>query len=196
MDSKLEKSKDSYTGYRPRDRAPDVPRSYQSFLRSRTSRSPRVLDLLARFEALKMPHSSETDTGGRKTPFRSYGQWAQEIGPRVRDALAGKLEVPPQAPSTEAWLTYALYWARSQLSLEDIIHFADVVGHSIPNADEIAWTLLRLNRRKWLSLRNDSYGLTAQGRLVVDSVTGKGNLRENIERLKQWTVAHPPPNAE
>jgi hypothetical protein len=136
------------------------------------------------------------DNKGRKTPFQSYDQWVEEIGPRVRAALAGTFKVPAQHPSTEAWLTYALYWGRSQLSLRDIIYNADVVDHNIANAEEIAWTLLRLSRRKWLSLQENSYGLTAEGRREVERVIDRGNPRESIERLKEWMLAHPPPNAE
>jgi hypothetical protein len=172
---------------------PFVSKSDQPLLCKRTPRSRGVLELLARVEALMMSGRSVKNKTGETTSLQSYVKWAQEIAPRVLAALSGKVEVPEQRPSTEAWLTYALYWKDSQLSLEDMIRYADVVGHSIPNALEISWALLRLRKRGWLSIQKDSYGLTDEGRRAVGGIVGSGDLRKRIERLEEWTSAHPPP---
>jgi hypothetical protein len=125
-------------------------------------------------------------------PFHSYSQWAKKIAPQVQAALAGERDIPVQRPLTEAWLTYALFWNESPLSLEDVIQNADTVGHAIPNPEEIAWAFLRLRQRGWLSEQGKSFALTAEGRRSVEGVAGKGNFRERFERLIEWVLAHPP----
>ena len=143
-----------------------------------------------------MPRSEAQGKGDSERPFRSYRQWAERIAPRVQAALAGKQEVPPQPPFTEAWLTYALYWRESPMSLEEVIFRADSVNHAVPNPEEIAWAFIRLRKRGWLSVQGDSYALTAEGRRAVESIVDNGDLWEQIERLEQWTLAHPMPGDE
>jgi len=112
----------------------------------------------------------------------------------VKAVLAGEQEVPPQPPFTEAWLTYALYWGESPLSLENVIFHADSINHAVPNPEEIAWAFLSLRKRGWLSTQGTLYALTAEGRRAVESIAGKGDLWEQIDRLEEWTLAHPPPS--
>ena len=68
---------------------------------------------------------------------------------------------------------------------------ADIVGHSLPSAEEVAWTLLMLKDRGWLSIRGELYALTAEGRSIVQSIVGNGNLRERTQRLEEWISTHP-----
>jgi len=127
-------------------------------------------------------------------PFHSYRQWAEKITPQVRAALAGERDTPVQRPFTEAWLSYALFWGEPPLSLEEVIASADALNHDIPGPDEIAWAFLRLRKRGWLAFPDDdSYALTAEGRVAIEGIVGKGGVYEKMECLEQWTVAHPPP---
>ncbi len=48
-----------------------------------------------------------------------------------------------------------------------------------------------LKDRGWLSIQGDLYGLTAEGRSIVQSIVGNGNLRERTQRLKEWISTHP-----
>jgi len=126
-------------------------------------------------------------------PFDSYRQWAKKIGPQVQAALTGERDISVQRPFTETWLTYALFWRESPLSLEEVIASADALNNDIPGPEEIAWAFLRLRKRGWLSEHEGSHGLTAEGRRAVESIVGKGGVYEKMERLEQWTIAHPPP---
>jgi len=126
---------------------------------------------------------------GRPSP---YYHWADEMGPQVEEALAGDREVLPQAPFTEAWITYALFWEQSPIPLEDIIGNADAVNVLIPTADEIAWAFLRLKKRGWLVVQGNLYGLTAEGRRSIETIVGKdGGVLEQAERLHAWMMSHP-----
>ena len=49
-----------------------------------------------------------------------------------------------------------------------------------------------LKDRGWLSIQGDLYGLTAEGRRVVESVVGHGSLKERTRRLTEWMSTHPP----
>jgi len=127
---------------------------------------------------------------GRPSP---YYHWADEMLPRVKDALAGSREVPPQAPFSEAWITYALFWSQSPIPLRDVIGNADAINVLIPTADEIAWAFLRLRKRGWLVVQGNLYGLTAEGRNAIETIVGKeGGVLEQAERLEGWMLAHPP----
>ncbi len=151
-------------------------------------------------EALTMPRSKAQGNEGSEepsAPFQSYRQWAEKIAPQVQAALAGECVVAPQRPLTEAWLTFAFYWGSSEpLPLEGVISRADMVNHDIPSAEEVAWAFLRIKKRGWLSVQGDSYALTAEGRRVVQGIAGKGGLYEQMERLEEWTLTHPPPGDE
>jgi hypothetical protein len=122
----------------------------------------------------------------------NYSEFAGEISPRLRAALAGEVEVPQQAAFSEAWLSYALFYYERLLSLEEVIESADAVNHGIPKVDEVAWAFLRLRKRGWLVVQGDLYGLTAEGRRTIKTVVAQGG----VERLKEWVSAHPPPSEE
>jgi hypothetical protein len=133
------------------------------------------------------------DLGGvRLMPERwvseNYREFAEEIGPRLRTALAGERDVPPQKPFVEAWLGYSLYYYDKLLSLEEVIESADAINHGIPNPDEVAWAFLGLRNRGWLSVQGDMYGLTPEGRLAINTIVVQGSL----ERLNGWISSHPP----
>jgi len=121
-----------------------------------------------------------------------YSQWSRQIAPYVQAAVAAKVQVPRQTVSAEVWLTFALYWEGSKKTLENLVRDADVVGHSLPSAEEIAWTLLSLRNRGWLSIQGDLYALTTEGMHTVESVVGKGSLKERIQRLTGWISSHSP----
>jgi len=122
--------------------------------------------------------------------FESYSQWAEEVAPRLHAALEGRLEIPQQAPFSEAWLGYSLFYYNRLLSLEEVIESADAINHGIPNPDEIAWAFLRLRNRGWLVVQEDSFGLSTEGRREIDTIVSHGNLR----RLTDWISTHPPPS--
>jgi len=73
---------------------------------------------------------------------------------------------------------------------------ADGIEHAVPNPEEIAWGFLRLRTRGWLVEQEDRYGLTREGRRVIESVVGEGTVLDRMERLEVWTLAHPPPSDE
>jgi len=141
---------------------------------------------------------TSTGTAGGKAPkeppvLQSYRQWAETIGPWVRAALAGEVEVPSQRPGTEAWPAYALYWEEPPpLSLEGVLHYMDAIGHDIPTPEQLAWALLRLRKRGWLSEQGDSYALTTEGRHAVERIVGKGSLRDEMMRLREWILTQSP----
>lgn len=120
----------------------------------------------------------------------TYHEWSRQVAPYVQAAVAGKVQVPPQPVSAEVWLTYALYWERSRKTLEELIRDADVVGHSLPSAEEIAWTLLSLRNRGWLIAQGDRFGITAEGVQIIESVVGNGSLRERYQHLTAWISNH------
>lgn len=137
--------------------------------------------------------SSDTDSGDTvEKALEVYSQWSRQIAPYVQAAVAGKIQVPRQPVSAEVWLTFALYWEGSKKTLENLIRDADVVGHSLPSAEEIAWTLLSLRNRGWLSIQGDLFGLTTEGMRTVETVVDSGSLKERIQRLTAWTSSHSP----
>ncbi|OGS59821.1 MAG: hypothetical protein A3K59_09575 [Euryarchaeota archaeon RBG_19FT_COMBO_69_17] len=128
--------------------------------------------------------------------FQSYRQWAEEVAPQLHAALSGEREISPQLPRTEAWLALCLFFGDSPLPLRDVIQMADGIEHAVPNPEEIAWGFLRLRTRGWLVEQEDRYGLTREGRRVIESVVGEGTVLDRMERLEVWTLAHPPPSDE
>lgn len=122
-----------------------------------------------------------------------YSQWSRQIAPYVQAALAGKVQVPPQSVSAEVWLTLAMFWERTNKTLENLICDADLVGHLLPSAEEVGWTLLRLRKRGWLSIQHGLYGLTREGINIIEGVVKKGSLREQYHRLTKWIATHSPP---
>jgi hypothetical protein len=128
--------------------------------------------------------------------FQSYRQWAEEVAPQLQAAFLGEREIPPQPPRTEAWLALCLFLGESPLPLKDVIEMADGIEHAVPNPEEIAWGFLRLKRRGWLLEQGNMYGLTVEGRRMIESVVGEGTVLDRVERLEVWTSAHPPPGDE
>ncbi len=136
--------------------------------------------------------NTDDDQKSVEKALEVYKQWSRQIAPYVDAAVAGKVEVPRQTVSAEVWITLALYWEGSNKTLENLVRDADVVGHSLPSAEEIGWTLLMLKDRGWLSNQRNLYGLTEEGMHVVESVVGEGSsLREQYRRLTEWVSSHP-----
>ena len=120
-----------------------------------------------------------------------YQEWAQKVAPLVRAALTGEKRIPRQLSQPEAILTLALYWVESPLSLEEFIAYADALDHAIPDEEEIAWTFVQNQRRGWLLVEGDKFGLTTEGRRIVSDIVGQGDVHEMIGRLRKWFKAHP-----
>lgn len=120
-----------------------------------------------------------------------YHEWAQKAAPLVKAALAGQERIPKQLSQPEAILTLALFWNESPVSLDEYIAYADALDHSIPGEEEIAWTFVQIQKRGWLLVEDDRYGLTPEGRRVLSEVVGKGDVREMIAGLKRWFKANP-----
>jgi hypothetical protein len=149
-------------------------------------------------EALKSIGCHQTDIDHalqEAASSKSQRYWDDKIGPKLQAALAGEYEVPPQQPFTEAWLAYALYLGELPLPLKDIVDMADFINHAIPNPDEIAWAFLRLRKRGWLAEKGGLYGLTPEGRLVIEGIVGESGVLDRVERLKEWTLVHSPPDS-
>lgn len=128
--------------------------------------------------------------------IENYRDMADPIRPVLKSALAGEREVLPQKPFVEAWLGYALHCYGRLQTLEEVIASADAINHAIPNADEIAWAFLRLRRRGWLLIKDDSYGFTPKGRREIDSVVRGVTYHHSFEVLERWILNHPPPGEE
>ncbi len=128
--------------------------------------------------------------------IENYRDMADPIRPVLKSTLAGEREVLPQKPFVEAWLGYALYCHARLQTLEEVVASADAINHAIPNADEIAWAFLRLRKRGWLLIKDDSYGLTPEGRREIDSVVRGVTYHHSFEVLERWILNHPPPGEE
>lgn len=158
--------------------------------------SPRPMAIGHLIEVLKSIGCQQTDIDHalqEAAAIQSQRYWDSEIGAKLGAALAGECDVPPQQPFTEAWLAYALFLGDSLLSLKDVVDIADSINHALPNTDEIAWAFLRLRKRGWLAEQGGQYGLTAEGRRAIGDIVSKGNVLDQVEQLKEWTLAHPPP---
>jgi len=119
--------------------------------------------------------------------------WDDEILPKVKAALAGTYEVPPQPPFTEAWLAYTLFDMMEPLvPLRDVVDTADALNHATPNADEIAWAFLMMMRRGWLVEKDDLFGLTDEGRHAIRDIVGEAGMYDQMKRLEDWTQQHSP----
>ena len=138
-----------------------------------------------------MPTLGTDNTDTVKRALEVYVKRSQQIAPYVQAAVVGEIQVPRQSMPSEVWLTFALFWEGSHKTLENLVRDADIVGHSLPSAEEVAWTLLMLKDRGWLSIRGELYALTAEGRSIVQSIVGNGNLRERTQRLEEWISTHP-----
>lgn len=120
-----------------------------------------------------------------------YRHWAERVTPLVCSALDGSRMITPQSPSVEAWLTYALFIRDTEVALEELIEAADFISHLIPNPDEISWTLLQLRKRGWLVEHEGTYGLTANGRGLIQEIVTSGELLEELDELEAWILMHP-----
>ncbi len=128
--------------------------------------------------------------------IENYRDFADPIKPVLKSALAGEREVLPQKPFVESWLAYALYYYHRNLILEEVIESADAINHGIPTPNEVAWAFLRLRRRGWLLTKDDSYGLTPEGRREIDSVVRGVTYHHSFEVLEKWILKHPAPGEE
>ncbi len=126
----------------------------------------------------------------------SYYHFADDMLPKIEDALAGKRQVPPQKPFAEAWIAVSIFCedlsGKSAHRLEDVLEQADSINIAVPTADEVAWAFLRLRKRGWLSTEKGEYRLTPEGRRMIQSIAGDAPGFESAKRLEEWASVHPP----
>ena len=123
--------------------------------------------------------------------IRATKYWEDEIGPALHAALADEYEVPPQRPFVEAWLAYVLFSADSPIPMKNVMDRADFVNKTVPTPDEIAWAFLRLRTRGWYIEANGLYGLTSEGRSIIESVLGHMCGFGAAKLLEDWLENHP-----
>lgn len=157
------------------------------------SPSPMVVgDLIEALRSIGCPQD-EIDSALRKAAsIRARDYWEDEVGPTLHSALVGEYEVPPQRPFVEAWLAYVLFSQASLLSMKNVIDIAEFVNKTVPTPDEIAWAFLRLNERGWYVEKNGLYGLTSEGRSIIESILGTRGGFEAAKLLEDWLGKHPP----
>lgn len=118
---------------------------------------------------------------------------AKTTRPLLQAALAGEREVPAQGPSTEALLAYALSGFDRMVSLIWVVHSAEWICDGVPNADQISWSFLRLRKWGWLILDGERFGLTPEGRRVLQYILGRDdNMHWNV-KVEKWLSKHPLP---
>lgn len=160
-------------------------------------RSPRPMGIGHLIDALKSIGCLQADIDHAlrdAAVAQSQHYWDDEIRPKVQAALNGSYQVPPQPPRTEALLAYVLFQADSPIPLRDVVDTADFIYRLVPTSDEIAWAFLLLRKRGWFVEEGHLYGLTEEGRRTIESIVGEGRALDRVERLKQWSLAHPPPS--
>jgi hypothetical protein len=158
-------------------------------------RSPNPMGIGHLVEALKSGGYSKAEIDNavkEAASIQSQLHWDKDIGQRLRSALAGEYEVPPQDPFTEPWVAYSLFLGQGPLRLGEMVFKADDINRQVINADEIAWAFIRLRKRKWLAEAGNTFGLTRRGRLSMRIIMRRGGRWQQIERLENWMRNHPP----
>ena len=118
--------------------------------------------------------------------------WNDQVLPKLRQAIAGTYEVPPQEPSEEGIIAYVLFERESPLTLWEISDAYDYLNRVGMTADALAWAFVRMNARGWLAEHGTLFGLTVDGRRTVMEIAGAGSIRDKMNRLVEWTQANPP----
>jgi len=135
----------------------------------------------------------------REVGVYSYSGFSHEMAVKaaqlVRAVLAGEREVPPQNPSVEGSLCYALFSSERPLLLDEFIESADGIFHVMYTSEEIAWAFSRIRKRGWLTVQVELYGLTAESRRTIETIIAHG-IGSQFRRLMGWILAHPPQEGE
>ena len=125
-------------------------------------------------------------------PVKRERDWNDQMLPKLRQALAGTCEVPPQEPCEEGIIAYILFERESPLALWEISDAYDYLNRVGMTADVLAWAFTRMNARRWLADHGTLFGLTANGRKAITEIVGEGRIEDRISRLVEWTRANPP----
>ena len=127
----------------------------------------------------------------------TYRRVEKEYLPFLQATLAGEREVPPpQRSFIEAWMAYALYFREEILPLWDVLDTADAVYHSSPSCDELSWAFLRLQKRGWLIVDGERFGLTPKGRRVIQDILSRDDDQHWYVKLDDWISDNPPPGED
>lgn len=117
--------------------------------------------------------------------------WNEKVLPKLRQALAGTYDVPPQDPSEEGIIAYVLFERESRLTLWEISDAYDYLNRAGMTADILAWAFVRMNARGWLDEHGSLFGLTVGGRKAIMGIVGAGSIQEKMDRLVEWTRTNP-----
>lgn len=125
-----------------------------------------------------------------------YRRLEKEYLPLLQAALAGEREVPPSRRIKEVLFAYALYRRDGMRSLWEVIKSADDLFIRIPDYDELSWAFLRLRRRGWLIVDGEKFGLTSEGRRIIQDIKSRNKEMHWWEPLEKWMSEHPMPGDE
>jgi hypothetical protein len=133
-----------------------------------------------------------------KNPESEYRRLEESYMPFLQAALAGEREVPPpRGPRIEVWFAHALGYRDGMHPLWEIIKTADELLIRIPHYDEVSWAFLRLRRRGWLIVDGERFGLTPEGRRVIQEIRGRDDDMYWKYRgwgiIEKWMSEHPLP---
>jgi hypothetical protein len=127
--------------------------------------------------------------------LRQYRKHAESmIGP-LNEIWSGRRQItmPPKPDFCEAWITYSLYWQESDspVPLELVLASADFANVTEPEAGELGWAFVKLRQRGWLLDSGPAYGLTKEGRSVIDGIVRGRSSNEGIKLVEDWISRHP-----
>ena len=157
--------------------------------------SPRPMVVGDLIEALKSVgcRREDIDLALRETYMIKREQdWNDQVLPKLRQAVAGTYDVPPQDPSEEGIIAYVLFERESPLTLWEISDAYDYLNRVGMTTDVLAWAFVRMNARGWLAEHGTLFGLTEDGRRTVMEIVRAGTIRDKMNRLVEWTRANPP----
>ncbi len=117
---------------------------------------------------------------------------ADRLSPKARVMLSGQLEVEilHWAVSMESSFTLLLYDAGRPLSLLEIL-LEGIWKDVQPREWNALSCLAALQKRGWLSVRGDEYGLTPTARRLIEEVAGKGEYPRRWGNLDEWMMHNP-----
>ena len=116
----------------------------------------------------------------------------EQMLPKLRQALAGKYEIPQQEPNEEGIIAYVLFERESPLTIWEISNAYDYLNRVGMTPDVLAWAFVRMNARGWLAEHGTLFGLTADSRKIIAKIVGGGSISDKMNRLVEWTQANPP----
>lgn len=118
--------------------------------------------------------------------------WNYQVLPRLRQAITGTYEVPPQQSDEEGIIAYVLFERESPLTIWEISDAYDYLNRVGMTPDVLVWAFVRMNARGWLAEHGTLFGLTANSRKTIAEIVGEGSINDKMNRLVEWTQANPP----